>query len=148
MTQALSRHDAVAFAAVTTGRAAVFAMVQCRDTDALYDYLADELAALPGIGRMETALVQRRAKRAARSSCRWRNGRNGAVRDGTVRDGNSGADRPTPNGRLGHPRRRLQDPGRGAATPPGRGQRRAGLHPLARGAARALRLHLRFHAKQ
>ncbi|WP_405676707.1 Lrp/AsnC family transcriptional regulator [Streptomyces sp. NBC_00868] len=64
VTQALSRHDAVAFAAVTTGRAAVFAMVQCRDTDALYDYLADELAALPGIGRMETALVQRRAKRA------------------------------------------------------------------------------------
>ncbi|WP_327411904.1 Lrp/AsnC family transcriptional regulator [Streptomyces sp. NBC_01233] len=64
VTQALSRHDAVAFAAVTTGRAAVFAMVQCRDTGALYDYLAGELAALPGIGRMETALVQRRAKRA------------------------------------------------------------------------------------
>ncbi|MFG2981768.1 Lrp/AsnC family transcriptional regulator [Streptomyces sp. NPDC048258] len=64
VSQALSRHDAVAFAAVTTGRAAVFAMVQCRNTGALYDYLADELAALPGIGRMETALVQRRAKRA------------------------------------------------------------------------------------
>ncbi|MGW0749116.1 Lrp/AsnC family transcriptional regulator [Streptomyces sp. NPDC002587] len=64
VTQALSRHDAVAFAAVTTGRSAVFAMVQCRDTGALYDYLADELAALPGIGRMESALVQRRTKRA------------------------------------------------------------------------------------
>ncbi|MEV6575776.1 Lrp/AsnC ligand binding domain-containing protein [Streptomyces sp. NPDC051577] len=64
VTRALSRHDAVAFAAVTTGRASVFAMVQCRDPGALYDYLAVELAALPGIGRMETALVQRRAKRA------------------------------------------------------------------------------------
>ncbi|MFD7232599.1 Lrp/AsnC family transcriptional regulator [Streptomyces sp. NPDC059881] len=64
VTEALSQHAAVAFAAVTTGRTSVFAMVQCRDTDALYDYLAGELAALPGIGRMETALVQRRAKRA------------------------------------------------------------------------------------
>ncbi|WP_374777468.1 AsnC family transcriptional regulator [Streptomyces sp. NBC_01310] len=64
VTQALSRHDAVAFAAVTTGRAAVVAMVLCRDTGALYDYLTDELASLPGIGRMETALIQRRAKRA------------------------------------------------------------------------------------
>ncbi|MFJ6756226.1 Lrp/AsnC family transcriptional regulator [Streptomyces sp. NPDC091273] len=64
VTQALSRHDAVAFAAVTTGRAAVVAMVLRRDTAALYDYLADELASLPGIGRMETALIQRRAKRA------------------------------------------------------------------------------------
>ncbi|MFI1161165.1 Lrp/AsnC family transcriptional regulator [Streptomyces sioyaensis] len=64
VTEALSRHAAVAFAAVTTGRASVFAMVQCRDTSALYDYLAGELAALPGIGRVETALVQRRTKRA------------------------------------------------------------------------------------
>ncbi|MGW7433469.1 Lrp/AsnC family transcriptional regulator [Streptomyces sp. NPDC054861] len=64
VTEALSRHTAVAFAAVTTGRASVFAMVQCRDTAALYAYLAGDLAALPGIGRVETALVQRRAKRA------------------------------------------------------------------------------------
>ncbi|MFJ7591688.1 Lrp/AsnC family transcriptional regulator [Streptomyces sp. NPDC097617] len=62
--QALSGHPAVAFAAVTTGRTSVFAMVQCRDTGALYDYLAGELAALPGIGRVESALIQRRAKRA------------------------------------------------------------------------------------
>ncbi|MFF5809793.1 Lrp/AsnC family transcriptional regulator [Streptomyces sp. NPDC012746] len=62
--QALSRHTAVAFAAVTTGRASLFAMVQCRDTGALYDYLAGDLAALPGIGRVESALIQRRAKRA------------------------------------------------------------------------------------
>ncbi|WP_432037099.1 Lrp/AsnC family transcriptional regulator [Streptomyces cucumeris] len=64
VTQALSRLPAVAFAAVTTGRASVFAMVQCRDTGALHDFLAGKLGALPGIGRMETALVQRRAKRA------------------------------------------------------------------------------------
>ncbi|WAZ19906.1 Lrp/AsnC family transcriptional regulator [Streptomyces cinnabarinus] len=62
--EALSRHPAVAFAAVTTGRTSVFAMIQCPDTGALYDYLADDLAALPGIARLETALVQRRAKRA------------------------------------------------------------------------------------
>ncbi|MFF5482172.1 Lrp/AsnC family transcriptional regulator [Streptomyces sp. NPDC012935] len=64
VTQALSQQAAVAFAAVTTGRASVFAMVQCRDVGALYGYLAGELAALPGIGRVESALVQRRAKRA------------------------------------------------------------------------------------
>ncbi|MFE5919229.1 Lrp/AsnC family transcriptional regulator [Streptomyces sp. NPDC056468] len=64
VTQALSQHAAVAFAAVMTGRASVFAMVQCRDTGALYDYLAGELGALAGIGRAESALVQRRAKRA------------------------------------------------------------------------------------
>ncbi|MCT4351848.1 Lrp/AsnC family transcriptional regulator [Streptomyces sp. Je 1-79] len=64
VTEAMSRHASVAFAAVTTGRASVFAMVQSRDPGALYDYLAGELAALPGIGRVETALVQRRAKRA------------------------------------------------------------------------------------
>nr|WSW47880.1 Lrp/AsnC family transcriptional regulator [Streptomyces sp. NBC_01001] len=64
VTQTLSRNTAVTFAAVTTGRASVFAMVQCRDTSALYDFLADELAALPGIGRVESALIQRRAKRA------------------------------------------------------------------------------------
>ncbi|MEV6733330.1 Lrp/AsnC ligand binding domain-containing protein [Streptomyces sp. NPDC051364] len=64
VTQSLSRNTAVTFAAVTTGRASVFAMVQCRDTSALYEFLADELAALPGIGRVESALIQRRAKRA------------------------------------------------------------------------------------
>ncbi|MFD6181336.1 Lrp/AsnC family transcriptional regulator [Streptomyces goshikiensis] len=64
VTRALSQHTAVAFAAVTTGRASVFAMVQCRNAGALYDYLTGELGALPGIGRMETALVLRRAKRA------------------------------------------------------------------------------------
>ncbi|MCP9210479.1 Lrp/AsnC family transcriptional regulator [Streptomyces sp. NEAU-Y11] len=63
-TEALGRHPTVAFAAVTTGRASVFAMVQSRDTTSLHDFLADKLGALPGIGRIETALVQRRAKRA------------------------------------------------------------------------------------
>ncbi|MBL1101711.1 Lrp/AsnC family transcriptional regulator [Streptomyces coffeae] len=61
---ALSHHAPVAFAAVTTGPASVFAMVQCRDTGVLYDYLARELSGLPGIGRTETALVQHRTKRA------------------------------------------------------------------------------------
>ncbi|MGW4273629.1 Lrp/AsnC family transcriptional regulator [Streptomyces seoulensis] len=64
VTGALARQRPVAFAAVTTGSASVFAMVQCPGTGALYDYLAHELGGLPGIGRTETALVQRRAKRA------------------------------------------------------------------------------------
>nr|WP_239146217.1 Lrp/AsnC family transcriptional regulator [Streptomyces sp. SID10815] len=64
VTGALARQRPVAFAAVTTGSASVFAMVQCSGTGALYDYLAHELGGLPGIGRTETALVQRRAKRA------------------------------------------------------------------------------------
>ncbi|WP_314245065.1 Lrp/AsnC family transcriptional regulator [Streptomyces kutzneri] len=64
VTQALTRNPSVAFAAVTTGRASVFTMVQCRDTEALYDHVAGELASLPGIGRVESALIQRRAKRA------------------------------------------------------------------------------------
>ncbi len=41
-----------------TGHASVFAIGQSRDTISLHDFLADELGALPGIGRIETALDQ------------------------------------------------------------------------------------------
>ncbi|RFU83868.1 Lrp/AsnC family transcriptional regulator [Streptomyces triticagri] len=64
VTEALAGHAPVAFAAATTGRAAVFAMLQCRDAGALYEYLSRDLGALPGIRGAETALVQRRTKRA------------------------------------------------------------------------------------
>ncbi|RII20764.1 DNA-binding transcriptional regulator AsnC [Streptomyces sp. YIM 130001] len=64
VTEALAQHATVAFAAAVTGPAAVFAMLQCRDAAALYDYLSQDLGALPGITRAETALIQRRTKRA------------------------------------------------------------------------------------
>ncbi|WP_406361656.1 Lrp/AsnC family transcriptional regulator [Streptomyces sp. NBC_01579] len=64
VTEALSRHSSVAFAALTTGPSAVFAIVECRSADALCEYLSTELADLPGITRVETALTQRRIKRA------------------------------------------------------------------------------------
>lgn len=64
VTEALSRHAPVAFAALTTGPSTVFAIVECGSADALCDYLATELAGLPGITRVETALTQRRTKRA------------------------------------------------------------------------------------
>ncbi|MGW1990867.1 AsnC family transcriptional regulator [Embleya sp. NPDC001921] len=64
VTEALSRHDLVAFAAVTTGRATVVAILECRDTDALYEYLATDLAEVAGIGRIEISITQRRTKRA------------------------------------------------------------------------------------
>ncbi|MFD3490561.1 Lrp/AsnC family transcriptional regulator [Streptomyces sp. NPDC058690] len=64
VTEALSRHSSVAFAALTTGPSAIFAIVECRSADALCEYMSTELADLPGITRVETALTQRRTKRA------------------------------------------------------------------------------------
>ncbi|WP_392749744.1 Lrp/AsnC family transcriptional regulator [Streptomyces sp. LN590] len=64
VTQALARHSSVAFAALTTGPSAIFAIVECRSADALCEYMSIELADLPGITRVETALTQRRTKRA------------------------------------------------------------------------------------
>ncbi|MFI6983536.1 Lrp/AsnC family transcriptional regulator [Embleya sp. NPDC050154] len=64
VTEALSRHDLVAYAAITTGQATVVAILECRDTDALYEYLATDLADVAGIGRVEISIAQRRTKRA------------------------------------------------------------------------------------
>ncbi|MFD4230352.1 Lrp/AsnC family transcriptional regulator [Streptomyces sp. NPDC058545] len=64
VTEALSRHSSVAFAALTTGPSAIFAIVECRSADELCEYMSTELAGLPGITRVETALTQRRTKRA------------------------------------------------------------------------------------
>ena len=81
---ALSRQAAVAFAALTTGPTAVFAIVECRSADALYEFLSTELAGLPGITRIETAVTQRRTKRAGpllmpAAGARPGQGPNGAV---------------------------------------------------------------------
>ncbi|WP_326698810.1 Lrp/AsnC family transcriptional regulator [Streptomyces sp. NBC_01754] len=64
VTTALSLHSQVAFAALTTGATAVFAIVECLDADALCDYLSTELARLPAVTRVETALTRSRTKRA------------------------------------------------------------------------------------
>ncbi|MGQ4446300.1 Lrp/AsnC family transcriptional regulator [Streptomyces griseus] len=61
---ALAGHPQVAFAALTTGPSSVFAMVECRSVSGLHAYVTDELAALPGITGIESAVTQRRTKRA------------------------------------------------------------------------------------
>jgi DNA-binding Lrp family transcriptional regulator len=60
----LATHPEVALAAATTGPANLVAMVGCRDVDALYDYVADRLGAVPAITHLETAPVIRATKRA------------------------------------------------------------------------------------
>jgi DNA-binding Lrp family transcriptional regulator len=60
---ALARHREIAFAAAVTGPTNMFAFVVCRDADALYDYLATQLGALPGVLQVETAPLVRSAKR-------------------------------------------------------------------------------------
>jgi DNA-binding Lrp family transcriptional regulator len=62
VTRALSTHAEVGFAAATTGPANVVAFVVCRDTDALYAYVATRIGALDGVLQAETAPVVRRAK--------------------------------------------------------------------------------------
>lgn len=61
--QALSRHREIAFAAAVTGPTNMFTFVVCRDADALYDYLAARIGALPGVLQVETAPLVRSAKR-------------------------------------------------------------------------------------
>ncbi|WP_256967687.1 Lrp/AsnC ligand binding domain-containing protein [Streptomyces sp. CS057] len=62
--EALAGHRQVAFAALTTGPSSVFAMVKCRSVSGLHAYVTGELAALHGIDRIESAVTQRRTKRA------------------------------------------------------------------------------------
>ncbi|WP_406117532.1 Lrp/AsnC family transcriptional regulator [Streptomyces anulatus] len=62
--ETLAGHQQVAFAALTTGPSSVFVMVECRSVSGLHAYVTDELAALHGITRIESAVTQRRTKRA------------------------------------------------------------------------------------
>lgn len=62
--RALATHAEVAFAAATTGPGNVLASVSTRDTAALYRYLTTAVAALPGVGAVETAPVVRSVKAA------------------------------------------------------------------------------------
>ncbi|MER5324945.1 Lrp/AsnC family transcriptional regulator [Streptosporangium roseum] len=62
VTQALSTHPEIGFAAAITGPANVVAFVVCRDADALYEYLATRIGMLNGVLQAETAPVVRRVK--------------------------------------------------------------------------------------
>jgi DNA-binding Lrp family transcriptional regulator len=61
---ALAQHREIAFAAAITGPTNMFAFVVCADADALYDYLASRVGALPGVLQVETAPLMRSTKRA------------------------------------------------------------------------------------
>ncbi|MGF1426817.1 Lrp/AsnC family transcriptional regulator [Kitasatospora sp. LaBMicrA B282] len=61
--RALAAHPETAFAAATTGPTSLYASVLCADQAALYRYLTERVAALPGAGRVETAPVIRTVKR-------------------------------------------------------------------------------------
>ncbi|MGV9450281.1 Lrp/AsnC family transcriptional regulator [Streptomyces sp. NPDC003635] len=61
---ALGSHPEVAFAATTTGRSNILAILEFATTDELDAYLADRLGALPGVHRAETEIVSRWLKRA------------------------------------------------------------------------------------
>ncbi|WP_433662303.1 Lrp/AsnC family transcriptional regulator [Nocardia sp. CA-128927] len=58
----LGTHRGVAAVAATTGTSNLHAYVLARDETALYTYLTQELAHLPGLQRYETALVTRTLK--------------------------------------------------------------------------------------
>ncbi|MER5482247.1 Lrp/AsnC family transcriptional regulator [Streptomyces sp. NPDC002812] len=60
----LAGHDEVAFAAAVTGAASLMAVVVCRDTDELYTYLTERIAAVDGVGQVEVIPVLRSVKRA------------------------------------------------------------------------------------
>ncbi|WP_335936635.1 Lrp/AsnC family transcriptional regulator [Streptomyces sp. PTD5-9] len=61
--QALAQHPEIAFAAATTGPTNLLASVHCPDVYALYDYIANRVAALPGIRDIDSAPILRTVKR-------------------------------------------------------------------------------------
>lgn len=63
--EALARQREVAHAAITTGPSNLLAKVVCRDVDALYTYLTEQVATIDGIEHLETAPVIHTVKRAA-----------------------------------------------------------------------------------
>lgn len=60
--EAMATQPRVGYAAAVTGSANVAASVICRDLGDLYDYLADDIGAMPGVIHAETAPVVRRMK--------------------------------------------------------------------------------------
>jgi len=64
VTNALSLHPEVSFAAITTGPTNVLAEIVCRSSHELYRYLTERIATLEDIQGIETAPVVRTVKRA------------------------------------------------------------------------------------
>ncbi|MFD4438740.1 Lrp/AsnC family transcriptional regulator [Nocardia sp. NPDC058519] len=64
VTEALGTHAEVAFAATTTGDGTVLAILELTDAEALHNYLADSIGALPGVNRVHTEIVADWIKRA------------------------------------------------------------------------------------
>lgn len=60
----LAEHPEVVFAAATTGRTSLAAIVVCRDTKRFYDYLTSHIGPLGVVRSMETAPMIREVKRA------------------------------------------------------------------------------------
>ncbi len=61
---AIGQHREVPFAAAITGSANLLAVVICRDTDALYEYLTERIGALEAVRQAELVPVIRTVKRA------------------------------------------------------------------------------------
>ncbi|MGY0499948.1 Lrp/AsnC family transcriptional regulator [Nocardia sp. FBN12] len=61
---ALGTHAEVAFAATTSGTSTVLAILELTDAEALHNYLADGIGALPGVNRAHTEVVAEWIKRA------------------------------------------------------------------------------------
>nr|WP_280672189.1 AsnC family transcriptional regulator [Kitasatospora sp. MAP12-44] len=61
---ALAAHPGIPFAAAVTGSANLVAVVLCRDTEELYEFLTGRLGSLPAIQRVELSPVIRTVKRA------------------------------------------------------------------------------------
>ncbi|MDJ0379429.1 AsnC family transcriptional regulator [Streptomyces sp. G-G2] len=61
---AIGGHPEVPFAAAVTGAANLFAVVVCRDTDALYTYLTERVGAVAGVQQVEVIPTLRNIKRA------------------------------------------------------------------------------------
>jgi DNA-binding Lrp family transcriptional regulator len=61
--RALAAHREIPFAAATTGPTNLLSSAVFRDTRHLYEYLTGELAALPGVGSVQTAPIIRTVKR-------------------------------------------------------------------------------------
>lgn len=64
VSKALATHPQVAFASTATGMSAVIAILELAGPRELHDYLSQSLGALPAIRHVETAIVDRRLKRA------------------------------------------------------------------------------------
>ncbi|WP_371479927.1 Lrp/AsnC family transcriptional regulator [Kitasatospora sp. NBC_00315] len=61
---AVGGHPEVPFAAAVTGSANLLAVLICRDTDALYEYVTERIGALRAVQRLEVVPVIRTVKRA------------------------------------------------------------------------------------